>query len=91
MENTKSSTMLQAINYIPFGRDYLAPPDYTLEDTPVDPLPPSTTNTTNSTILNSTTTVTSTTTAPAKSTLLTPTNILIGTGIVCLVIFLSKK
>ena len=96
MDTTKSSSMLQAINYIPFGDGYLGPPTTfsLVEDIPVDPQPPSVTNTTNSSILNSTTTVTSTTTvaAPTKSsTLLTPTNILIGTGVVCLVILLSNK
>ena len=94
MDNTKMSSMLQAINYIPVGGEYLGPPatmQFSQEDTPVDPLP-TTLNVSNSTILNSTTTVTSTTSEPnTKSSLLTPTNILIGTGVVILFIIMSKK
>ena len=89
------SSMLQAINYIPVGGEYLGPPatmQFSQEDTPVDPLP-TTLNVSNSTILNSTTTaVTSSTSEPnTKSSLLTPTNILIGTGVVILFIIMSKK
>ena len=70
----KSSSMLQAINFIPVGGVYI-------NDAPPANTPP----------IITTTTTTGTATATDKQTILTPRNIMIGAGVICLFIVIVKS
>lgn len=88
----KSSTMLQSLNYSSVDTGVYTDPKYSSNPTDpiyyVDPIPsglsqeqPQIYNTTNIT----------TTQSGTNNSLMTPRNIMIGTGVICLILLLNKK